>query len=108
MIVYAVVMMLCQVSAMVVSWLLPVACCMLKAYKLLHSAVMVVTRRSWYAVRAVVRHSKNGEPMSPVELEEFLVNLLLLVALVVGMVRFLQSNTWTVEKVTESPDSSTG
>ena len=105
-IVQACVSMLCQIGTYT-SWVAtPLLRSVVQVYEMMQAAVVVVTRRSWGAVGVLVRRGPKSGRWTPPELDEFVTNLAVLLA-VLGLTWWvLKRSSATRATDQESPGSS--
>ena len=79
-IVQAGVSMFCQIGTYTSGVITSLLCSVVQAYEVVQAAVVVVTRWSCGAVGTLVRRDPRSERWTPSELDEFLTNLAVLLA----------------------------
>ena len=94
-IVQACVSMLCQIGMYTSGMATPLLCSVVQVYEMMQAAVVVVTHRSWGAVGVLVRRGPKSGRWTPPELDEFVTNFAVLLA-VLGL-------TWWVLKRSSTP-----
>ena len=105
-IVQAGVSMLCQIGTYTSGAISPLLCSVVQVYEMMQAAVVVITRRSWGAVGVLVRRGPQSGRWTPPELDEFVTNLAVLLA-VLGLTWWVLKRSSTLRATDqESPGSS--
>ena len=105
-IVQAGVSMLCQVGTYSSGMITPLLCSVVQVYEVMQAAVVVVTCRSWGAVGVLARRGRQSGRWTPSELDEFLTNFAVLLAVLGFTWWMLKRSSSTRDADPESPGSS--
>ena len=100
------VSMFCQIGTQVSGMVVPASCSLLQAYEGLQAAVVVTTRPSWRAVGTLVQVGHHAGPWTPRELEEFLTDLAVVVAVLGLSFWMVMRSQKGKPKSPDSPESS--